>query len=228
MRRTRRRDARGLAASLALLSLVYAGCAGGGGSVVPGGVAVEEESPEAAPLIGYGTVNSWHRNDPEAFADLLAAHGLNLTGIEYLPWFEEEDCGCKLGGGCAADAFPEEAAAFVEAMRARGIATLVNVVNWNNCAARDRDDDWFIERIDEIVEMIGTDGVILSPVSEPWVKPSEVPRRWADAARERWTGLFAAPNDGESGPDAAWASLLHDFVDIHHCRDEALVDGIWR
>src|SRR5438093_6947636 len=85
----------------------------------------------APTLIGYGLVNAWRRVDPDWFAALLAANGLTLTEIEYVPWFD--DAG-RAGTSIRTDV--GGARRLVAAMRRHDITTLISVVNWNGAGQR--------------------------------------------------------------------------------------------
>jgi hypothetical protein len=189
----------------------------------------------ASTLIGYGVANGWQHVDPGWFAQVLAQNGLTLTVVEAVPWDawvsggdparEIEDHRCACDGTCEQVSHPGQLERFVEEMRNWGITTLVSLVNWNACVARRSDDEWFRDRLDEVLRL-GPDGVILAPVTEPWSAPS-TPRRWTEMAHAEWPGLLALPSLGGSSPEPLW-NMSHDFVDLHHCRDDQMVESLGR
>mgnify|MGYP001558131215 FL=1 len=103
-------------------------------------------------LLGYGSVETWPVLNPTVAAADLAKAGLTLTEIEWTI-------------GQSSTTYPREAKAWVIAMRARGVTTLINIVNWNNAAARLQDDAWFQTQLSTVLAF-GPGGLILKGVSE--------------------------------------------------------------
>ncbi len=162
-------------------------------------------------LIGYGVVNLWHTIDPTKLAGLLYSAGCTLTEIEYVAWFNQ-----AARKGESVETHVEIARRFVEAMRKRRITTLISLVNWNASALRQQSDDWFRARLKEIIQHIGTEGVVLMGVSEPDSREEGKAYRWMRYALEEWKGLKAANGDGGRGDPKVGG---FDYVDWHHCGD---------
>lgn len=168
------------------------------------------QRPTPETFIGYGLVNHWFNADPAYFARALADRGLNLTEIEYVPWFDE------LGRqGLSTRTDVEAARRLVKAMRQHGVTTLISVVNWNGEAQRAQDDDWYRARIREIRERIGTPMVLLLPVSEPDNGDAKC-MRWQEIAKEEWPGTLVANGHFGRG-DALFAGAA--YIDWHWCKD---------
>jgi hypothetical protein len=168
------------------------------------------EITRASILIGYGLVNNWFRIDPHRLGRLLSQNDLTLTEIEYVPWVDEEG-----GKGLSTQTYPEEAVRFVNAMRTYSITTLVSVVNWNSEAVRRASDEWFLGLVRKIRERIGTDLVLLLPVSEP--DQSDKARRWQEAARCEWPGKLVLNSQGGRGRPLLSEKV--DYLDWHWCSD---------
>ena len=167
-------------------------------------------SPEGKSLLGYGVVNHWQSIDPKELAGLLTRAGLNLTEIEYVPWFDDQ--GRK---GLSSRTDVAAARHFVNAMRRKGITTLISVVNWNGEAQRAQSDEWYLARILEIKKEIGIKGVLLLPVSEPDSGDAKC-RRWQEMAKREWGGpLVANGHVGRGEPLFEGAK----YIDWHWCQD---------
>ena len=185
----------------------------------------------APTLIGYGPVNHWQEIEPSAFARLLAENGLTLTGIEYVWWWQPntERCEERYGGGGGIRTDPARAREFVDAMRAVAVTTFINVVNWNACGPRNQEQSWFAARMQDVLDVVGSEGVMLEAVSEFWMSPTEADAEkafdWTKFARGVWTGLFVLPSDGPNSDTPRWA-IPYDFLDVHYCSDEALIAGL--
>jgi hypothetical protein len=178
------------------------------------------------PLVGYGPADSWHLiEDVEGFADLLLQNGLTLTGIEWVPSLQDRPyTGCRMRDGerfGTLGTFPERAAQWIRAMRSRGIRTLVSL-NWNECAVREQPDEWFVRNVLEPLLAIRSDGVVFTPVSEPWVGGNLAkPRRWTEIAASAWPGELAIGAAGPGGrTEPMWPDIPHDYVDSHPCTEE--------
>lgn len=183
---------------LLLVAVLVAGCKGRSSEV--SGPATRPSGGAGGVVrtatLGYGLPSTWARQSPAHFAALLADHGLGLTVIELLddttgqppPW--------------------PTIRAFLDAMRARQIATHVFLVNWNcrgtatPCPAVGEVGEW-TRRLAEL----GTVGVTVE-VAEP--RDGDVPA--IRAAREAWPGLFAV-NWGFPGS----TSVAYDIRSIHQC-----------
>ncbi|MDR7492357.1 MAG: hypothetical protein QN122_13025 [Armatimonadota bacterium] len=142
---------------------------------------------------------------------------MTLTEIEYAAWFDDE-----AARGRSAPTDVGAAARLVAAMRAEGIVTFINVVNWNVAVQRCQDDDWFRARVVEIRETIGPDRVILQGVSEPRSTKGECPDhfekadRWQHIARAEWAGAFAVAGQWP-GPRPQTVQVPYDYLDLHYC-----------
>lgn len=119
----------------------------------------ESAAPALPPrFVGYGLSETWQLLNLQQLATLLKQNGLNMTELEYL--------GGAGGSGSWNNINHPKTKEFVEAMRAQGIWTFLNIVNWNVEDARTRSDAEFQAEFDWIKESIGTDHVILQAVSE--------------------------------------------------------------
>jgi hypothetical protein len=161
-------------------------------------------------LIGYGLVNNWFRIDPSELGELLSRNGLTLTGIEYVPWLDEEG---RKGLSLRTDV--EAAKRFVKVMRTYHITTLISVVNWNTEAPRKASTEWFLDRVREIRDQIGTNQVLLLPVSEP--DRSNKSREWQELALKEWPGGKVL--NGPGGRGRPMISERADYLDWHWCSD---------
>lgn len=87
---------------------------------------------------------------------------------------------------------------------------------------------WFLERGREIRDQIGTDRVLLLPVSEP--DASDKSRQWQEAARREWPGKIML--NGPGGRVRPLLSGKMNYLDWHWCNvfdadsKRAQVDGI--
>lgn len=179
----------------------------------PGEVsAARVPSKRASTLVGYGLANGWPTADAPQLATLLASNGLTLTEIEYIPF---DDLG---------QINPARTAAFVAAMRARGITTFINVANWNGDRQTAQDERWFRQRVREIRAVVGTAGVVLQGLSEPEVRPRDLPRgsEWQRIARQEWDGGFVVYARHSKTP--FYAAGPYDYIDTHHCQVARMVD----
>ncbi len=164
----------------------------------------------ASSLIGYGSVNNWFMIDPHQLGKLLSQNGLTLTGIEYVAWFDEE--GRK---GLSVRTDVEAAKRFVNTMRRYSITTLISVVNWNCEVPRKASDEWFQKQVQEIRDRIGTDLVLLLPVSEP--DDSDKAKAWQESARSAWPGKIILNGPGGRGRPVLSGKM--DYLDWHWCKD---------
>ncbi|MBI5603389.1 MAG: hypothetical protein HY879_08525 [Deltaproteobacteria bacterium] len=155
-------------------------------------------------------MNNWSRIDPNALGELLSRNGLTLTGIEYVPWFDEE--GRK---GLSRRTDLEAAKRFVKAMRTYHITTLISVVNWNSEGSSKASTEWFLDRIREIRDQIGINQVLLLPVSEP--DGSSKSREWQELALKEWPGKKVL--NGPGGRGRPMISGKVDYLDWHWCTD---------
>lgn len=180
------------------------------GQEKPGRQIGDLQSQRTLPLIGYGVVNHWFRIDPDRLGALLVRNGLNLTGIEYVPWFDETG-----RGGFSLQTDLEAAKRFVNRMRSYRITTLISIVNWNGEVQRKASKEWFLEQLRQIRDQIGTDLVLLLPVSEPdgSLKATE----WQTLARENWPGKMVLNGPGGRGRPGISGKM--DYLDWHWCRD---------
>lgn len=185
-------------------------CAQEPGQKSPGRPFGDLQSHRTLPLIGYGVVNHWFRIDPDRLGALLVRNGLNLTGIEYVPWFDETG-----RGGFSLQNDLEAAKRFVNRMRTYRVTTLISIVNWNGEAQRKASNEWFLERVREIRDQIGTDLVLLLPVSEP--DGSSKATEWQALARENWPGKMVLNGPGGRGRPGISGKM--DYLDWHWCRD---------
>lgn len=204
-----------IAAACMVLLLISSGCSSG--------KTKKPQPKRASTLIGYGVTRHWQTIDAKAFADMLYANGLTLTGIEYNPCVKS----CSRGGSAADMCFDVgKTAAFVNEMRNRNITTLINVVNWNGCQDVKYSDQWIVDRVNEITSVVGSDNVILSPVSEPWNGDKAKALRWIRLGRQAWSGQFAiAARTGRGNTEPITFNLSFNYVDSHPCSDGEAVNG---
>jgi hypothetical protein len=172
-------------------------------TLAEGGPPLPEQRVAASTLIGYGLVNAWFRVDAADFAARLANSGLTLTEIEYNAGRVET----------APETHVERARKFVEAMRLRYITTLISVVNWNG-PARGQPTPWFRDRVEEIARHIGSERVLLLPVSEPDASGKAV--EWTRVAYGLWPGAKVGNGPGGRGTPVVSG---YDYLDWHWCED---------
>lgn len=181
-------------------------------------------APKPKPLVGYGLVNAWHLIDPEPLAQALDDAGLGLTAIEWAPaWGSPKDPRCA--DGSTSITYPNIARQFVDTMRAHGIETLVNVVNANGCSQRHQADSYVVTAAQQIADQIGTDGVLLSVVSEPWADPEKA-EHWTRIGASHWLGKLVLPDAGQNHRTGRqyWPIPFHvELTDVHYCSDPELL-----
>jgi len=144
-------------------------------------------------MIGYGLDNAWHLVDPNVFASLLVNHGCNTTHIELMGWGSPGTQPGTSAWGNRRERL-DQARRFVNAMRRRRIITIINMVNYNVGSRKYGDKDQPVSRIpdatyyqllDYVTEQIGSNLVVLQPLSE-W--SGSKAQRWHDHARAKWRG----------------------------------------
>lgn len=180
----------------------------------------------APTFIGYSLVTGWNHVEAESLVRRLATNGLTGTEIEYIT--NDKTAPCPPGSAREKDYIgfdPEAARRLIESARIRRIVVFVNLINWNDCAVREQSDEWFRDRLNEVLA-IGTDGVWLSPVSEPWSGDTEKAHRWARMAQAAWFGVFVLANQGRESTQPAWSDILYDYLDAHPCSDAELDHGL--
>lgn len=212
-----------LAVGLALTAMnILFGC----GSGSNGGGPKPPTLPKAASPIGYGLPNYWHTIDPVAFAASLSEAGLNLTVIELVPWFTAKGSGCKHNGGLSDQTFPQEAAEFIEAMRAEGIATIVFGINANNCKTK----QWGLpqfEHLNAFVTSFGPSLVWYLPVNEPWADDHSFTSLATGLARRTWHGTFLVADNGwNRATGHPYFGVVRDYLTVNACTDEAAFDAL--
>lgn len=168
-------------------------------------------------LIGYSLPNGWHLVDPEGFAQVLGDNGLTFTEIEWSPFIDAP----KVCGNTTNATFVPQAQKFVQAMRAHGITTFVNIVNANGCAQTNESTEWFMEQVGRVVAM-GPVKLAIGGVSEPWAynNPAKM-KGWEIIARQQAQGLFIAPANGQSNMPY-WSDIDRDYLDSHPCSMHAI------
>lgn len=196
-------------AYLLALFILALGCGGPGGPDNP-----DDPAPNNCPnpvvrqdpnrLIGYGVVNEWYKVDPDTFADQLACAGLNLTQVEWVPILNRD----QFYEVSPNDVMPEVVKAYVEAMRARGIWTFINIANYNGDNIKNAPTSWFQSQLDYIIQEIGTDHVILQSASE-WDSNDSKYQDWANRLDDQWTGekawnVGSRPSSAPSGYYRDW------------------------
>lgn len=165
-------------------------------------------------FVGYNVVNGWQNIDANQLAILLKQNNLNLAMIEYVPW-GSSNVGDEFG--LWRDINRDKTKQFVEAMRAQGIWTFINIVNWNSEDQRNRSDAEFRAEFEWIKQNIGTNRVILQAASE-WEGGKA--NGWAAIVATEWPGLKSW-NQG-SRPDSGPAGHLLDW---HPCTVNDLPSG---
>jgi len=170
-----------------------------------------------ADVRGYGVVNGWmgwSESKRAAFATSLKASGCTATHIELMGWADTSAWGSE----ASIDKRLEQAREFIGSMRAKGIVTLVNVVNANVGSGKHGDDKkwpvskipdaWFRRIIDYLADKIGAEMVIVQPLSE---HSGSKALSWANYAKARWPGRLCW-NEGSrptSHPAGYWAHEYH-------------------
>lgn len=197
-----------------LLALCVAACNSGGGTTNP-----KPTHKKAPGINGYSAPNSWHLIGLP-LSKALCENGHSATEMEWTPYINSPPV-CK---GTTNATYPIQALAFVNANRSCGITTMISIANWNGCATTQLPDSWMQQQVDYIVNTIGSDHVILSPVSEPPVTDSKA-KRWTQLARNSaWHGLFSLPDLHRSGP--LWPGIPYDLIDVHYCKQADLQAGL--
>lgn len=167
--------------------------------------------PPPQTFVGYGIVNKWHTIDPEKLANDLAARGLNITHIEYAAM---NDGPINASFDFHHDAYKK----FITAMRAKGIWTFVNVINWNrvDMCSEALNDAWYMNELNFIKSM-GTSRIILQPVSE-WVGGRNhacwpKAKRWHDLTKANWAGLTSWNRTSRPKSPEGWGH----YFEYHPC-----------
>jgi hypothetical protein len=207
--------------------------------------------PAISNLIGYSLPNSWQLQDPAAFAKLLGENHHSVTQMDWTPYIDSPNvCDDKRRSSMLASPDPEvsrlgalrstnatyaeRARALVTELRRWNVKAFINIANMNGCATTSRPDSWFNEQLNWIMQNIGTEGVVLYPVSEPWgFEPNGKSRRWSQMARNVWTGLFNLPDYGANTyTGRPYWNFPYDTLDVHYCDRVKLNTGIskgdWR
>jgi len=145
---------------------------------------------------GYAMSNYWWQTNPNDLATHIRNAGLNLTLIEFVPYLSPQ-------------ARWSQAIAYVNSMRSKGIWTIITALNWNQgcCGAPANEDicrpeysdNWYRELVRGIRNRIGTNMVILLPMSEWDYKGGscrnnqcgDKAARWHSIAKQEWPGLFS-------------------------------------
>lgn len=206
--------------SVLVAVILLSGCGSGRGSEQP------SPAPNRGSPVGYGLANYWHTVDPVAFADLLATNGLNLTVIELMPWFTVQGGGCKHNGGLSDQLFPQEAVEFVDAMRDRGITTIVFGINANNCRVKGSWTTAEFQALNNFVVGLGPSLVWYLPINEPWTGGS-ITGGWNSLARSTWTGTFLVADSGRNKANGTpFFGVPHDYTTVNACTDEAAFDAL--
>ena len=183
---------------------------------------------DVAKIIGYGPVNYWMGIDSASLAMQLAASQLTTTHIELFSM------------GPTGDATPNyenpnnlraPLKTFITNMRAQGITTFIDFVNWNfegtNGICNSKYTDvWFNSTLDFLINEIGTDKIILQVGGEFGGECMAKAQRWNDIAfgpagsstntassTGKWKGMKSWNKTGSptSAPDPSW------FFDYHPC-----------
>ena len=180
-----------------------------------GGSSADDSNPSS--FQGIGLSRHWHTQDPKEYAATIAASGANLTTIEWNPCAISSKRSCKRTSDewCS---HPAQASDLVNALRDQGVSTLINLINANGCTEQHLPDADFEAALNQVVEM-GTEGVWLSAVSEPWTGDKKKWHAWTLLARSRWTGTFVLPANSGAGKDfnPAWPGIAADYIDFHPC-----------
>lgn len=152
--------------------------------------------------IGYSNVV---RGDA-AQAEAILAAGLTLVQAEGVPDRAHFDLARLV--------------AIAQVVRRHNATFLITVVNWNGDFERSQTDQWFTDRVDEIVQRIGTANVWLEGVSEPDNDNAKAVR-WQQIARDRWPGVLVGNGSGGRG-----SPLVGEITDWHYCAIEDLIRNI--
>lgn len=210
---------------VAFLFMMIVSCHGGNNpspNPPPGPTPVPTPIHKKAPgFIGYSLPNSWQLNGP-ALSKALCDNGMSATEIEWTPYINSPPV-CH---GTTNATYPQQAVDFINLNRACGITTMISIANMNGCATTNLPDTWMTDQVNFIINSIGIDHVILSPISEPDAfEPNGKSLRWAKIARfSQWHGLFSLPDKNGAGP--YWTGLPYDLIDQHYCSVAKITAGL--
>ncbi|MGB8815893.1 MAG: peptidoglycan-binding domain-containing protein [Minisyncoccia bacterium] len=165
---------------------------------------------DVSKIIGYGPVNNWEKISATSLASQLAMAGLTTTQVELNidPYDSKRTATILL----------PKLKAFITAMRAQKITTFVNLVNGKLHDETGNDyicrslftDQLFTDTVNYITQNIGTDLVILQPVSE-WVSECHDKRdRFINIFKGLWKGLKSYYVGSHSAPPSSdWFKEYH-------------------
>ncbi len=167
-------------------------------------------------LLGYGPVNAWPVLSAERVAKALNAAGCTATTMEGIAWWG----GVDEGAGRPLEEHWDLVKDWILVMRAHAITTILTVVNMNGTAIRQQSDQWFRDKISWIRDNIGTDRVILEPVSEPSDSRAHT---WMGIAMQEWPGALAQNGDNGRGRPAVGG---RGYDGTWHCCDDPITDMV--
>ncbi len=161
-------------------------------------------------FIGYATPWDWASQDPNAFANALANHGLNYTIIE-IDFKKDTDF----------------IANWVKPFRDKGITVEIIVVNWNTKKVRARSTSDFKKLVDELKDKVGTQLIIFQPVTEPGSRGGDRRKceEWMKYGYEIWPGAKVICIG-----DSWWGQNLKSkaqYQEKHLC-EEANDKNVWK
>ena len=168
--------------------------------------------------------NTWFLVNPDYFANQLSKAGLTIVHLEFfaMRWSWDGSEGPLVGR-------TEKLKRFVRAMRAKGIWTFINVVNFNypHIGRSEYNAKWFRRWIKWFQNNIGNELVILQPVSE-WADHRNLEytakaRAWHKIGMEEWHGLLSH-NKG-SRPQGLGG--LGDYFEYHPNKVSDTGTGKW-
>ncbi|MBI1870178.1 MAG: hypothetical protein HYS07_03190 [Chlamydiae bacterium] len=152
-------------------------------------------------LIGYALPWDWDQVDPTELANALNENGLNFTLIEV---------NGKKDAQFVAD--------WIKPFRERHILVEIIAVNANSLDIIARPTSWFENDVQELIKVVGPQGVLFEPVSEPGNKGGDQKKiqRWMEYGITQWPGPTVVNIGFEwSEPFIPCAN----YLEKHHCKD---------
>jgi len=176
---------------------------------------------DTSQFLGYGPEGHWmdfNVINPEQLAGQLAANGLTATFIEYFGIDDTRNTATETINNPAL--MNEPLKRYVTAMRAEGITTFINFLNWNYPGVCNNNapgatgifsDTWYVNAMTGVINSLGTtDKVILQMGIESGEKSGacwEKAVRWDNWLAQNWKGMKSYSPGGErttSAPSADW------------------------
>lgn len=172
---------------------------------------VDPGSRQAPSPIGYSNCAVL---DPSQ-ASYIFGHGHTLVQAECIPFDEGRD---ELGKFDI-----NRLRGIAQAARSAGGTFFLTLLNWNGLAQQRASEQWYRDRIQQIIQEVGVDNIWFEGISEPGNGKHGFSRRqksidFQKIALEMWPGVTVQNGDDVSAR----------LRDVHHCRYDALLAGVRR